>query len=63
MTESESNLKQETQAISHENQFLDPPIKPHDRSDDPEVESDTTDGAMLGNVEKLADGYRIRDSD
>ncbi|WP_167746936.1 hypothetical protein [Cohnella luojiensis] len=43
----------------HENQFLDPPIKPHDRSDEPEVETElTNDAEMLGNVEKLADGYK-----
>ncbi len=46
-------------AIPHENQFLDPPIKRHDRSDEAEVETSmTNDEDMLGNVEKQADGYK-----
>jgi hypothetical protein len=48
----------------HENQFLDPPIKPHDRSDEPEVETEMAAyEEMLGNVEKLADGYQVRGHD
>ncbi|RKP47943.1 hypothetical protein D7Z26_22305 [Cohnella endophytica] len=55
----ENNTEHEDQAAAHQNQFLDPPIKPHDRSDEPEVEAEmTNDDDMLGNVEKQADGYK-----
>ncbi|MFC5470252.1 hypothetical protein ACFPPD_16215 [Cohnella suwonensis] len=45
--------------MNDNNQFLDPPIKPQDRSDEPEARSEAEDDCdMLGNVEKQADGYK-----
>jgi hypothetical protein len=42
-----------------ENQFLDPPIKPHDRSDEPEVETAMTDDEdWVDEVEQQAEGYK-----
>lgn len=45
-------------SVPHENQFLDPPIKPHDRNDEPEVEIEQSDDSdMFANVEQ-AEGYK-----
>ncbi|MFC5404879.1 hypothetical protein [Cohnella soli] len=45
--------------MTENNQFLDPPIKPQDRSDEPDVRSESVnESEMLGNVEKQAEGYK-----